>query len=133
MCPEFWVHIKERQLACFTMFSSKQTVSSSFCPITQKSSELTLRAFYCDSSQFASEIAPTGHTASQAPQSMQPDSSITYCVSPWEITPTGHSPAQLPQLTQASEILRAIIKILLDSSKLGQHLCCFPHCKRKKS
>jgi hypothetical protein len=51
------------------------------------------------------EIAETGQTASQDPQSMQVSASITYWLAPAEIAPVGHSPSQAPQEIQASEIL----------------------------
>ena len=45
---------------------------------------------------YASEIAPVGQAASQAPQSTQASASISYLPSPSEIAPTGHSPSQVP-------------------------------------
>jgi hypothetical protein len=42
--------------------------------------------------------ASTGQTAAQLPQSMHWLSSITYLSSPSEMQPTGHSGSQAPQL-----------------------------------
>jgi hypothetical protein len=58
---------------------------------------------FADQSQPA-EIAETGQTASQAPQSMQVSGSITYWLSPAEMAPVGHSLSQAPQEIHASEI-----------------------------
>lgn len=44
----------------------------------------------------AGEIASTGQTAAQDPQSIQASSSITYAASPCSIAWTGHSPSQDP-------------------------------------
>jgi len=50
------------------------------------------------------EIASTGQTGAQAPQSMQAAGSISYLEPPAEMQLTGHSAAQTPQLMQLSLI-----------------------------
>jgi len=53
-------------------------------------------------------MASTGQESTQAPQSMQPEASITYLASPSEIALVGHSASQAPQLMQSSLIRYAI-------------------------
>ena len=53
---------------------------------------------------YASEIAPTGHCAAHAPQSIQASALISYLPSPSEIALTGHSASQLPHQIQSSPI-----------------------------
>ena len=60
-----------------------------------------------------SEGAPTGQTSAQAPHSMQVSASITYFVSPSDIASTGQSPAQAPQEMHSSEIIYAILILLV--------------------
>ncbi len=54
--------------------------------------------------------APTGQTLAQDPQSIQVSGSITYLPSPSEIAFTGHSASQAPQLIHSSLITYAIGK-----------------------
>ena len=49
--------------------------------------------------------APTGQTLAQAPQSMHLPGSISYLSAPAEIAPTGHSASHAPQLMQSLLIL----------------------------
>ena len=60
---------------------------------------------------YSAEIAPVGHAASHAPQSMQESASISYLPSPSEIAPTGHSPSQEPHITHSSLITCAIVYV----------------------
>jgi hypothetical protein len=53
---------------------------------------------------YPAEMAFTGHTDSQAAQSMQLSASITYCPSPALMASTGHSLSQEAQFVQLSEI-----------------------------
>ncbi len=61
---------------------------------------------------YSSEIAPTGHPSSHAPQSMQAFASTTYFPSPSAIAPTGHVSAHAPQQMHSSLIILAIIRLL---------------------
>jgi hypothetical protein len=53
---------------------------------------------------YPAEMAFTGHTDSQAAQSMQLSASMTYCPSPALMASTGHSLSQEAQFVQLSEI-----------------------------
>ena len=61
-----------------------------------------------NTSDYSSEIAPTGHPPAHEPQLMHVSGLISNLPSPAEIAPTGHVPSQAPQLTQASPITNAI-------------------------
>ena len=63
-----------------------------------------VQCLYTCAADHSSEIADTGHTASQAPHERQASGSMLYCVSPWLIADTGHPSAQDPQEMHASEI-----------------------------
>jgi hypothetical protein len=54
------------------------------------------------------EIACTGQTSAQAPQSTHLEASITYWLSPSEIASTGQFGAQAPQVMHSLLILYAI-------------------------
>jgi hypothetical protein len=62
-------------------------------------------SFFKKRFNYASSGAPTGHTPTQAPHSMQVSASITAASPSREIAPTGHSSTHAPQPMQASEIL----------------------------
>jgi len=47
----------------------------------------------------------TGHVSTQAPQSMQPSSSITLLLSDSVIAPTGQESSHAPQLMHSSEMV----------------------------
>lgn len=57
---------------------------------------------------YSAEGAPTGQTPAQAPHSIQVSASITYLPSPSEIALTGHSASQAPQLMHSSLITYAM-------------------------
>ena len=63
-----------------------------------------VQCLYTCAADHSSEIADTGHTASQAPHERQASGSMLYCVSPWLIADTGHPSAQDPQEMHESEI-----------------------------
>ena|SRR5699024_3334806 len=73
-------------------------------PDTERCSACDHFAIY----NYSAEIAPVGHAASHAPQSMQESASISYLPSPSEIAPTGHSPSQEPHITHSSLITCAM-------------------------
>ena len=58
---------------------------------------------------YASLIAPTGHAASQAPQSTHVSALTSKWDAPIAIAPTGHSPSQVPHATHSSEITLAMV------------------------
>ena len=76
-------------------------------PDTERCSACDHFAIY----NYSAEIAPVGHAASHAPQSMQESASISYLPSPSEIAPTGHSPSQEPHITHSSLITCAIVYV----------------------
>lgn len=54
-------------------------------------------------------MASVGQAFAQAPQEMQVSASITYWSAPSEMALTGHSASQAPHLMHASEILYATV------------------------
>jgi len=64
-------------------------------------------------------MAPLGHIASQAPQSVHVSASITYFGSPSEIASNAHSLTHDPHMVHSSVILYAISRLPLSRASIA--------------